>query len=62
MAQRLDGLLDEPRSGAPRTITDEQIEALVVATLERTPKNATHWSRTSMAAEMGLSPSTRMHR
>ena len=54
---RLDGLVDEPRPGAPRTITDEQVEA-VVATLERTPKDATHWSRASMAAECGLSRST----
>jgi transposase len=58
VARRLDGLLDEPRPGAPRTITDEQIEAVLVATLERTPKNATHWSRASMAAETGLSRST----
>jgi hypothetical protein len=50
VAQRLDGLLDVPRSGAARTSTDAQIEALVVATLERAPKNPTHWSRTSMAA------------
>jgi transposase len=56
--KRLDGLLDEPRPGGPRSITDEQIEAVVVATLERTPKDATHWSRASMAAETGLSRST----
>jgi len=55
---RLDGLLDEPRPGAPRKITDEQVEAVVVATLERTPADATHWSRASMAAESGLSRST----
>jgi transposase len=58
VARRLDGLVDEPRPGAPRRITDEQVEAVVVATLERTPKNATHWSRASMAAESGLSRST----
>ncbi|MEU1596062.1 helix-turn-helix domain-containing protein, partial [Streptomyces sp. NPDC005708] len=51
---RLDGLGDEPRPGAPRKISDEQVEAVVVATLERTPKDATHWSRASMAAESGL--------
>ena len=58
VAQRLDGLVDEPRPGGPRSITDEQIEQVVVATLERTPKDATHWSRASMAAESGLSRST----
>ena len=56
--QRLDGLWDEPRPGGPRTIGDERIEAVIVATLERTPKDATHWSRASMAAETGLSRST----
>jgi transposase len=54
----LDGLVDEPRPGAPRKITDAQIEAVVVATLERTPADATHWSRASMAAQSGLSRST----
>jgi len=58
VARRLDGLVDEPRPGAPRRIADEQIEAVIVATLERTPKDATHWSRASMAAETGLSRST----
>jgi len=58
VVKRLDGLLDEPRPGAPRTISDEQIEAVIVATLERTPKDATHWSRASMAAQTGLSRST----
>src|SRR5262249_33831918 len=55
---RLEGLTDEPRPGAPRTISDEQIEQVVVATLERQPADATHWSRASMAAETGLSKST----
>jgi transposase len=55
---RLDGLADEPRPGAPRMIGDEQIEQVVVATLERQPADATHWSRTSMAKEAGLSKST----
>jgi transposase len=56
--RRLEGLVDEPRPGAPRKVTDEQVEQVVVATLERTPADATHWSRTSMAAESGLSKST----
>jgi transposase len=56
--KRLEGLVDEPRPGAPRTITDAQIEDVLVATLERQPRDATHWSRASMAAESGLSKST----
>ena len=53
--RRLDGLSDEPRPGAPRTIGDEQVEAVIVKTLEQQPRNATHWSTRSMAAEMGMS-------
>lgn len=53
---RLDGLLDEPRPGRPRTITDEQVEAVVIKTLESKPKDATHWSTRSMAHEMGMTP------
>jgi DNA-binding CsgD family transcriptional regulator len=56
--RRLDGLIDEDRPGRPASITVEQVEAVVVATLEETPSNATHWSRTSMAARSGLSRST----
>src|SRR4029450_8788752 len=56
--ERLEGLSDEPRPGAARTITDEQVEAVVVATLEELPKDATHWSRALMAKRSGLSKST----
>ena len=55
---RLDGLLDEKRPGGPRLVADERIEQVIVDTLERTPRDATHWSRASMAAETGLSKST----
>jgi transposase len=57
LADRLDGLLDEPRPGRPRTVTDEQVEQVVTTTLESTPKNATHWSTRSLASELGMSPS-----
>jgi transposase len=53
-AHRLDGLTDEPRPGRPRTITDEQVDAVITKTLESTPKDATHWSTRSMAKEAGL--------
>jgi transposase len=55
---RLDGLVDEPRPGAPRSITDEQVEQVVIDTLESTPRDATHWSRASMAGHSGLSRSS----
>ncbi len=55
---RLEGLRDEPRSGAPRTVTDERVAELLVRTLETMPEDATHWSTRSMAAACGLSPAT----
>jgi transposase len=53
--RRLDGLFDEPRPGAERTITDDKIEAVIVMTLEEKPTDATHWSTRSMADAMGMS-------
>ena len=55
---RLDGLSDDPRPGAPRTITDDQVEAVIVKTLEDKPDDATHWSTRGMAKETGLSQTT----
>jgi transposase len=55
---RLDGLCDDPRPGRPATVTVEQVEKVIVQTLESTPENATHWSRARMAERSGLSPST----
>jgi transposase len=60
-ARRLDGLVDEPRCGAPRKIGDEKITEVVTKTLEAMPANATHWSTRSMAKASGLSVST-VHR
>jgi transposase len=55
---RLDGLSDDPRPGAPRTISDDQVEAVIVKTLEEKPDDATHWSTRSMAERMGMSQTT----
>ena len=49
VARRLEGLVDEPRPGAPRKLTDEQVEHVLVATLETTPTDATHWSTRGLA-------------
>jgi transposase len=51
---RLDGLLDAPRSGAPRTIDDARVDAVIAKTLESVPEGATHWSTRTMAREAGL--------
>jgi len=58
LRERLDGLYDEPRPGAPRRITDEQIEQVIVRTLEETPHGATHWSTRGMAKASGLGHTT----
>ena len=57
LADRLDGLHDEPRPGTPRTISDDDVEAVIVKTLEETPVDATHWSTRSMAKATGMSQS-----
>jgi transposase len=57
VAERLDGLVDEPRPGRPRTVSDDQVEAVITRTLETTPADATHWSTRSLAAELGMSQS-----
>jgi transposase len=53
--RRLDGLLDEPRPGAPRQVADAQVERVVRLTLETIPTDATHWSTRAMAKRCGLS-------
>lgn len=56
--KRLDGLLDHPRPGAPRKISDETVERMVTMTLESTPSDATHWSTRDLAKRIGVSQST----
>ena len=58
LEQRLDGLLDQPRSGRPRMIDDADVERVIALTLETTPRDATHWSTRSMARRSGLSHNT----
>jgi transposase len=55
---RLEGLYDEPRPGAPRTVSDEQVEQVVIETLESTPRGETHWSTRGLAKATGLSRMT----
>ena len=55
--RRINGLLDEPRPGIPRKISDEDVERVVTLTLESTPRDATHWSTRSMARKTGMSQS-----
>ena len=57
VARRLDGLVDDPRPGAPRTVTDAEVERVVTRTLETKPENATHWSTRTMAKAAGMSQS-----
>ncbi|WP_345657330.1 helix-turn-helix domain-containing protein [Streptomyces siamensis] len=58
LRDRLDGLSDEPRPGVPRTITDAQVEEVVVRTLEEVPEGATHWSKRELARQVGISPTS----
>ena len=58
LESRLDGLIDEPRPGAPRTISDADVEAVVVRNLEEAPTDATHWSTRDLAAKSGISASS----
>jgi transposase len=55
---RLEGLYDEPRPGAPRKVSDDQVEKLVIRTLESTPRGQTHWSTRGLAKASGLSRMT----
>jgi hypothetical protein len=61
LRERLGGLTDEPRPGVSRTITDAQVEEVVVRTLEEVPEGGTHWPERELAAAVGISP-TSVHR
>ena len=54
VAHRLDGLLDEPRPGAPRKLGDAQVERLITTTLNQRPRDATHWSSRALARKLGV--------
>src|ERR1700722_8606520 len=58
LKQRLEGLYDEPRPGAPRKVSDEQVERVVIQTLQSTPRGQTHWSTRELAKTTGLSRMT----
>ena len=58
LEHRLDGLTDQPRPGAPRKVSDTEVERVIAKTLESTPKGATHWSTRSMAEASGMSATT----
>ena len=57
-AGRVDALYDEPKPGAPRTVSDADVESSLATTLESTPKGRTHWSTRKMAEHAGVSAST----
>jgi transposase len=58
LAGRIGGLVDAPKSGRPRSISDARVERVVVTTLEEKPAHATHWSTRDLAKRMGLSHMT----
>jgi transposase len=58
LAKRLDGLADEPRPGVARSITDDDVERVIVKTLEDKPVDATHWSTRGLAKQVGMSPAS----
>jgi transposase len=58
VARRLDGLVDDPRPGTPRRVSDAQVEQVIATTLETTPRDATHWSNRTLAKQVALSHST----
>jgi transposase len=58
VAKRLDGLIDEPRPGTPRRLSDAQVEQVITDTLEKRPRDATHWSTRTLAKELEISHAT----